>query len=147
MFSLGYYQHLFDVSTKDVLRRLLKAVFPLGEPMFDRDGVTKPDLYGALSSPRSVCCSNICLCSFTFTRSLCLSFVSAGPFWICTTLIFLIGATGNMAEYLSHPTNSELRASWRYDFEKLTLAATMFYFSIVIFPIGVYFFLRKFVRG
>jgi hypothetical protein len=47
-----------------------------------------------------------------------------------------------MAEYLSQQT-PEQQASWRHDYEKLTLAATMFYFSIIIFPICVYFFLRK----
>ena len=49
-----------------------------------------------------------------------------GPFWIYTTLIFVIGATANFASYLSFtPTKSS--PTWSYDFTLLTGAAAMIY--------------------
>lgn len=65
-----------------------------------------------------------------------------GPFWICTTLIFLLAAAGNFAEYLSFKPGQESQV-WKYDFEKVTLAATMFYSSLVVWPIAVYMTLRQ----
>ena len=49
-----------------------------------------------------------------------------GPFWLCTTLIFTIGATANFASYLSFtPTVDKPR--WNYDFTLLTGAAAVIY--------------------
>ncbi|KAI5064413.1 hypothetical protein GOP47_0021083 [Adiantum capillus-veneris] len=40
-----------------------------------------------------------------------------GPFWICTTLIFVAAALGNFASYLSHKLKDE---AWKYDINKVT---------------------------
>mmetsp|Transcript_14467 Transcript_14467/g.35266 ORF Transcript_14467/g.35266 Transcript_14467/m.35266 type:complete len:274 (-) Transcript_14467:400-1221(-) len=58
-----------------------------------------------------------------------------GPFWICTTLVFLMAATGNVAHYLE----TSKKTKWKYDFEKITTAAWIFYSSISIIPIAVWF--------
>ena len=65
IFSMGYYQRLFDVDTDDVVARLAWSSFP--RPNFTSNFAkekikTKPDLYG--------------------------------PFWICVTLIFSVAIAG-----------------------------------------------------
>jgi len=65
-----------------------------------------------------------------------------GPFWISTTLVFLMAVTGNFANYLNFlPTDKNV--VWKYDFEKVTLAATMFYSMTSIIPIAVWLALRR----
>jgi len=44
-----------------------------------------------------------------------------GPFWISTTLIFLMAAAANFASYL------DKRETWHYDFYKLTYGAAVIY--------------------
>ena len=52
-----------------------------------------------------------------------------GPLWVASTLVLLMAVTGNMANYINFlPT--ETNVEWRYDFEKVTLAASMFYSMI-----------------
>eukprot|EP00472_Partenskyella_glossopodia_P007948 CAMPEP_0197523158 /NCGR_PEP_ID=MMETSP1318-20131121/8152_1 /TAXON_ID=552666 /ORGANISM="Partenskyella glossopodia, Strain RCC365" /LENGTH=231 /DNA_ID=CAMNT_0043075763 /DNA_START=45 /DNA_END=741 /DNA_ORIENTATION=+ len=101
--SLAYYRQFFNVTSREILRRLLKSldVRP-NSPLFYHDD-SKPDMYG--------------------------------PFWVCTTLVFLMAATGNVAHYIA----TEQKTVWKYDFEKLTTAAWIFYSSISIIPIGVWF--------
>jgi len=41
--------------------------------------------------------------------------VRAGPFWICTTLVFTIAVAGNLANYFHH---SGEHYKWKYDFHK-----------------------------
>ncbi len=65
-----------------------------------------------------------------------------GPFWITSTLVFLMAATGNFASYLSTDTGKV----WQYDMEKLSVAATVFYSFILPVPILVYFALRQFAQ-
>lgn len=61
-----------------------------------------------------------------------------GPFWLCTTLIFAIGATANFASYLSfHPTAEKPR--WNYDFTLLTGAAAVIYGFSVSIPLVLWF--------
>ncbi len=44
-----------------------------------------------------------------------MSFIIAGPFWICTTLVFTTAIAGNMANYIQH---SGQQYTWKYDFHK-----------------------------
>lgn len=66
-----------------------------------------------------------------------------GPFWICTTLIFVLAATGNLASYLetvnknTHKGSDDPAEEWNYDFSKITVAATVFYSYITIVPLIV----------
>ncbi|KAH7281432.1 hypothetical protein KP509_36G047200 [Ceratopteris richardii] len=59
-----------------------------------------------------------------------------GPFWICTTLIFVASAFGNLATYLSK------HASWQFDIGKVTWAAGLFYAYTFLVPLLSYFFLK-----
>ena len=94
-----------------------------------------------------------------------------GPFWICTTLIFLLAAAGNFANYLefinqagagynaggSGGDNSTSSSSdsgalatvgvWTYDFRKVTIGASVFYSWISLVPLCVYCFLSRVGAG
>lgn len=49
-------------------------------------------------------------------------YIHTGPFWITTTLIFVMGMTGNLATYLSSEDDK-----WVYDFTKVTFATSLLY--------------------
>ena len=57
-----------------------------------------------------------------------------GPFWICTTLVFVAAALGNYADYLSN------NASWQFNISKVNWAAGIFYGYTCILPLILYFF-------
>lgn len=61
-----------------------------------------------------------------------------GPFWISTTLIFLMAATGNFARYL---TSDDLEV--HNDFSKVTVAASLLYSVVTAVPVLVWLFLRR----
>lgn len=103
-YHISYYRHLFDVDTKLVCNRLLRALAPVGPPFYADEA--KPDLYG--------------------------------PFWVTTTLIFLMGATGNLANYMRHEG-----ANWQSNFHKVTYGASLFYGVLGLVPIAVWYLLDK----
>ncbi|XP_076045361.1 protein YIPF1-like [Oratosquilla oratoria] len=55
-----------------------------------------------------------------------------GPFWICVTLIFTTAITGNLANYIQNLPNSDV---WRYDFHKVTFAATAIFTYAWLVPL------------
>lgn len=64
-----------------------------------------------------------------------------GPFWISTTLIFVIGVSGNLAQWLSfRPT--EAVPHWTYDFTKLSGASTAVYLYASAAPVSAWAALR-----
>lgn len=137
-YQLAYYQHYFDVETQQIRSRLLRALLPvLGTQKFYHEEDPKPDFYG--------------------------------PFWITTTLVFLLAAAGNLANYIqfivgtrstfvpSDETNaggangtasssSDLSSQqtldnllvWTSDFQKVSVAASVFYAWITLVPALVY---------
>jgi hypothetical protein len=135
-YQLAYYQGYFDVTTPQILDRLMRAYFPFrGKFYRDDDGTgsgraEQADLYG--------------------------------PFWICTTLIFLLAAAGNFANYIqfindptqgpgsgsgsSESTDSEgnvvSSGVWTYDFRKVTIGASVFYAWISVVPLALYCFFK-----
>ncbi|XP_060566397.1 protein YIPF1-like [Ruditapes philippinarum] len=61
-----------------------------------------------------------------------------GPFWICTTLVFTTAIAGNLANYLSSAGKDY---HWRYDFHKVTFAATAIFSYWWLIPATMYGFL------
>ncbi|KAG0695012.1 Protein YIPF1 [Chionoecetes opilio] len=59
-----------------------------------------------------------------------------GPFWICLTLTFATGITGNLASYLA--TSNEETHVWRYEFRKVTLAASAIFAYAWLVPLAVW---------
>jgi hypothetical protein len=105
--ELAYFAKYFDVTTQDVMSRIMWSVLPLpsskglkpgaGGNYIERHIQTNPDLYG--------------------------------PLWINVTLIFTIAICGNIANYLS--SNGDME--WHYDFNKVGLAAS----TVMTYTLGV----------
>ncbi|CAM6125086.1 unnamed protein product [Calypogeia fissa] len=64
-----------------------------------------------------------------------------GPFWICSTLVFLTAALGNLAAYLAHKTSAG-GSAWHYDINTVTWSAGLFYGYVGIVPLALYFLLK-----
>lgn len=61
-----------------------------------------------------------------------------GPFWICATLVFAIGVSGNLSSFLAHLYNSE---KYVPNFRKVTVAATVIYSYAWLVPLALWGFL------
>lgn len=122
-FSKAYYQSYFNVSTKLFLKRCLKAIIPVGKVLYPPPTQIGSDGESDVPHPDLY-----------------------GPFWITTTLIFLMAVVANFVDYLKN-FSGDNKVEWYYDFEKVTLAATMFYLSVLLWPTIVYFILRSLNAG
>eukprot|EP00484_Ammonia_sp_Unknown_P001575 CAMPEP_0197021728 /NCGR_PEP_ID=MMETSP1384-20130603/2675_1 /TAXON_ID=29189 /ORGANISM="Ammonia sp." /LENGTH=231 /DNA_ID=CAMNT_0042449631 /DNA_START=90 /DNA_END=782 /DNA_ORIENTATION=+ len=65
-----------------------------------------------------------------------------GPFWITTTLAFLMAAMGNFAAYIN--TTDETVGEWSGDITRISEAATFLYTGSSIVPILMYIVLRTY---
>ncbi|KAL0558352.1 hypothetical protein IC582_002914 [Cucumis melo] len=64
-----------------------------------------------------------------------------GPFWICTTLIFVAASIGTFVTYLAHKLQKK---DWNYDINLVTWSAGLFYGYVTIVPLGLYVILKYF---
>ncbi|XP_021622047.1 protein YIPF1 homolog isoform X2 [Manihot esculenta] len=64
-----------------------------------------------------------------------------GPFWICTTLIFVAASIGTFVTYLAHKLKNK---EWDYDINVVTWSAGVFYGYVTIVPLGLYVVLKYF---
>ncbi|XP_050381850.1 LOW QUALITY PROTEIN: uncharacterized protein LOC126798830 [Argentina anserina] len=58
-----------------------------------------------------------------------------GPFWICTTLIFVAAAIGTFVTYVAHKVKSQ---EWSYDINVVQWSAGLFYGYVTIVPLVLY---------
>eukprot|EP01028_Stygiella_incarcerata_P003840 TRINITY_DN17_c0_g1_i1.p1 TRINITY_DN17_c0_g1~~TRINITY_DN17_c0_g1_i1.p1 ORF type:complete len:287 (-),score=79.67 TRINITY_DN17_c0_g1_i1:26-886(-) len=104
-YHLAYWKTFFDVDTRDVLVRMLSAIFPVHSNFLIHVGKSV-DMYG--------------------------------PFWVATTLIFIVGVASNLAAYLHSSDNSP----WSYDFTRIVVASSVIYGYLFLMPSLVWLFLR-----
>ncbi|XP_031486421.1 uncharacterized protein LOC116254912 [Nymphaea colorata] len=64
-----------------------------------------------------------------------------GPFWICTTLIFVAAAIGTFVTYIAHKLQKK---DWSYDINLVTWSAGLFYGYATVIPLGLYLILKYF---
>ncbi|KAH7543079.1 hypothetical protein FEM48_Zijuj02G0145200 [Ziziphus jujuba var. spinosa] len=64
-----------------------------------------------------------------------------GPFWICTTLIFVAASIGTFVTYIAHKLKNK---DWDYDINLVTWSAGLFYGYVTIVPLGLYVILKYF---
>ncbi|TQE05092.1 hypothetical protein C1H46_009244 [Malus baccata] len=64
-----------------------------------------------------------------------------GPFWICTTLIFVAAAIGTFVTYVAHKMKSK---DWEYDINVVQWSAGLFYGYVTIVPLVLYVILKYF---
>lgn len=57
-----------------------------------------------------------------------------GPFWLTTTLLFLLAIASNFASFVAYWWAGR-RDDWEYDFYKLSIAAAVFYAYVAIAPL------------
>uniref|UniRef100_A0A1J3DMR0 Protein YIP n=1 Tax=Noccaea caerulescens TaxID=107243 RepID=A0A1J3DMR0_NOCCA len=64
-----------------------------------------------------------------------------GPFWICTTLIFVAASIGTFVTYIAHKLKKQ---EWNYDINLVTWSAGVFYGYVTIVPLALYVVLKYF---
>ncbi|XP_031498350.1 uncharacterized protein LOC116262945 isoform X2 [Nymphaea colorata] len=64
-----------------------------------------------------------------------------GPFWICSTLIFVAAAIGTFVTYVAHKLDKK---EWNYDIHLVTWSAGLFYGYVGVVPVGLYLILKYF---
>ncbi|KAL9447350.1 hypothetical protein AB3S75_014920 [Citrus x aurantiifolia] len=64
-----------------------------------------------------------------------------GPFWICSTLIFVAASIGTFVTYISHKVNNK---DWNYDINLVPWSAGLFYGYVTIVPLCLYIILKYF---
>ncbi|XP_027367129.1 protein YIPF1 homolog [Abrus precatorius] len=64
-----------------------------------------------------------------------------GPFWICTTLIFVAASIGTFVTYIAHKLKNQ---EWNYDINMVTWSAGLFYGYVTIVPLCLYVILKYF---
>ncbi|KAI9084844.1 hypothetical protein K1719_033250 [Acacia pycnantha] len=77
----------------------------------------------------------------TFTEKTASSPDLYGPFWICTTLIFVAASIGTFVTYVAHKLKKE---QWNYDINLVTWSAGLFYGYVIIVPLCLYVILKYF---
>ncbi|CAL5378886.1 unnamed protein product [Camellia sinensis] len=65
-----------------------------------------------------------------------------GPFWICTTLIFVAAAIGTFVTYVAQKIQK--KGEWHYDINLVTWSAGLFYGYVTIVPLCLYLILKYF---
>jgi len=68
-------------------------------------------------------------------------FFRYGPFWICTTLIFVAASIGTFVTYIAHKWKKQ---EWNYDINLVTWSAGVFYGYVTIVPLALYVVLKYF---
>ncbi|CAL1407322.1 unnamed protein product [Linum trigynum] len=64
-----------------------------------------------------------------------------GPFWICTTLIFVAASIGTFVTYVAHKVEKK---EWNYDINVVTWSAGLFYGYVTLVPLALYVILKYF---
>ncbi|KAE9448165.1 hypothetical protein C3L33_19938, partial [Rhododendron williamsianum] len=64
-----------------------------------------------------------------------------GPFWICTTLIFVAASIGTFVTYVAHKIHKK---EWNYDINLVTWSAGLFYGYVAVVPLCLYIILKYF---
>lgn len=64
-----------------------------------------------------------------------------GPFWICTTLIFVAASIGTFVTYVAHKLKKK---EWNYDINLVTWSAGLFYGYVTVVPLVLYVILKYF---
>lgn len=68
-----------------------------------------------------------------------------GPFWISTTIVFLIAVVSNYIGWYNHGAKSgEATAAWKYDTDKVTYAGILFYGYVGVIGFAIWATLRWF---
>lgn len=127
-FSLDYYSWYFDVDTRDVARRCLLALNP-----FDRTRFVDTGDAESMGVDSSEAGSAFATVAGNGTPDL------YGPFWICTTVVFVLFFSSTLKGLLSSGLEG---VRYEYQFDLLTGAAVLMYGYTFLIPIGFWLVIR-----
>lgn len=158
--GLGYFAQYFDVTTNDVLQRILWSALPIRKTGIDLDDseLTAPlasnpdknqiDDSGDAFSPTANPSPHI------FGKKKQYSYMERfiqsrpdfyGPFWVSTTLVFLVALFSNLVSYsnykakvLEHGLPEDLEA-WHYSVDELSMTASLVTFYVTLLPAFLWF--------
>eukprot|EP00672_Neobodo_designis_P015887 CAMPEP_0174835324 /NCGR_PEP_ID=MMETSP1114-20130205/5350_1 /TAXON_ID=312471 /ORGANISM="Neobodo designis, Strain CCAP 1951/1" /LENGTH=362 /DNA_ID=CAMNT_0016069271 /DNA_START=44 /DNA_END=1132 /DNA_ORIENTATION=+ len=124
--TLEFYQQFFDVSTRDVLRRMGNVLIPFSPPDFlqNREWHSAPG--GTIGQKLSDVAQRV-----SHNEAGEKNADLYGPFWLCTTLWITIGIVGNFVSKMAH-TRSGSKDDWHYDFKEATVACVTIYAYTVL---------------
>ncbi|CRL03902.1 CLUMA_CG017024, isoform A [Clunio marinus] len=106
MFQIEYYQQFFNIDTMEVVDRIATSIIPKRAP------------------------------STYLKTHLGVNPDLYGPFWVTITLIFAIGISGNLANFLQHDHTSLF--IWHYNFHLVSYASTCIIMYVCIMPIVIW---------
>jgi len=69
-----------------------------------------------------------------------------GPFWVTTTVLFLLAISSNFAEYIAYWLDG-VETHWTYDFYKISIAAAVFYGFLGLVPLIIWALSRFLVKA
>ncbi|KAJ4461110.1 hypothetical protein PAPYR_2559 [Paratrimastix pyriformis] len=148
--KLRFWQRYFNVDTKMVGKRLLLSLIPITDAFWRslNDGVPSSSSAstavvdpGGMIFPGEKAQPPAAVAPTLATRR---NSDLYGPFWIITSLIFLMGIVGNLASWFEFvPT--EAQPTWRYNFYDVTYATASLY-PFLLFCSGGLWLLLTFCR-
>ncbi|CAI5971914.1 unnamed protein product, partial [Closterium sp. NIES-64] len=151
VFSVAFYRPFFDVDTADVAERVRDALMPFPRSSFLEKTALNPDIRACEESgvnpdiygPFWICTTLVFLLAQGRRAAVCETPIY-GPFWICTTLVFLSASLGNLASYLSYAASPSSAAEehWHYNIDAVSWAAAIFYGYVAVVPLLLFFLLR-----
>ena len=81
------------------------------------------------------------ICVATHDLDFTINVYRYGPFWICTTLIFVAASIGTFVTYIAHKLKDQ---EWNYDINLVTWSAGLFYGYVTVVPLCLYVILKYF---
>lgn len=120
-YQLAHYRKYFDVDTSTVRYRLLRSLNFIHR-FYSIDTTVDPPIYESAD---------------LYT-----------PFWLTTTLCFILTVTSNVADYIhykqTHHKDTESAVEiWQQDFTTTTMSTSVLYTYLLILPIILYFIFNK----
>lgn len=156
--GLGYFAQYFDVTTNDVLQRILWSAVPIRKTGIDMDEseLTEPLASNIDSSDAfspTIDSDDRLLEQIGGRRkqySYMERFIQSrpdfyGPFWISTTLVFLVALFSNLVSYSNYKTKMlhkgepDSLESWQYSVDELNMTASLVTFYITLLPALLWF--------
>ncbi|CAJ1031377.1 putative Yip1 domain containing protein [Leishmania utingensis] len=128
--TLPFYQHFFDINTRQLLLRLSNTLAPLNPPDFlmDRNWhfneSVGADGVGGMAEEATLEEAGVVL-----SRKPDLY----GPFWICTTLWMTLAVVSNIMSRIAYTKNNDKTNPWRYDFSVASVAYAVIYLYCFVF--------------
>lgn len=167
--GLGYFAQYFDVTTDDVLQRIIWSAIPLRKTGVDIDDLDNSELIlpltnNAATRSGSSADDNISinplneqLIDRLGSKQKRLSYIERfiqsrpdfyGPFWVATTLVFAIAIISNIVSFRAHISRelkslnsdgNEPELHWHYSMDELNTATSLILFHITLLPTFLWF--------